>query len=228
MEELMKCLGSNVRMTVLRKLTELPYQTSYSHRGKFYTLKSFCKFDDRGLYFIRDVRFSIYGTLLKTVKQFVEHSTAGFSADELNQLLHVSTKEALLSLQSRQLLVRQKFDGKLAYFSTDDGLRRRQVLARGSNQGSQREMDQELLAHEVKAAIILFFSLLDEKQRRLFAGMEAIRTGEGGNAKIAEFLDIDPHTVAKGRNELLSRDIDRERLRQPGAGRKKQEKKLQK
>jgi len=71
----------------------------------------------------------------------------------------------------------------------------------------------------------LFFSLLDERQRRLFAGMEAIRTGDGSDAKISEFLGIDPHTVAKGRRELLSRDIDVEHLRQPGAGRKRQEKK---
>lgn len=226
MEELMKCLGVNVRMTVFRKLAELPYQTSYSHRGKFYTLKQLCKFNDLGLYSFHEVRFSIYGTLMETAKEFVERSSAGYSTEELNRILRVSTKEALLNLQKKGVLSRQKYAGVFIYFSTDDGFRRKQVLARGSGEETRREMDQDVLAHEVKAAIILFFSLLDERQRRLFAGMEVIRTGMS-DAKISEFLGLDPHTVAKGRCELLNQTIGNERLRQPGGGRKKQEKKLQ-
>lgn len=224
-EDLMAGLGTDVRKTVFRKLAEIEYQTSYSHYGKYYALKSSCKFDSTGLWHIEEARFSVHGTLLETARQFVEHSNSGYSPEELNRLLHVSTKQTLLSLQTRELLIRQKVSRKFVYFSTDDELRRKQVLARGSCQEGRMEMDQDLLAHEVKAAIILFFSLLDEKQRRLFAGMEAIRNGKGGNAKISEFLGVDPHTVAKGRRELLSQDIDIERLRQPGAGRKKQEKK---
>lgn len=225
LDELMACLGTDVRKTVFRKLAEIEYQTSYSHYGKYYALKSCCKFDDTGLWNIDKAWFSVHGTLLETTRQFVERSTAGYSADELNQLLHVSTKQSLLSLQTKELLIRQKFFRNFVYFSVDDGHRRKQILARGSCQQARVEMDQELLAHEVKAAIILFFSLLDERQRRLFAGMEAIRTGKGGDARISEFLGVDPHTVAKGRRELLSQDIDVERLRQSGAGRKKQEKK---
>lgn len=227
LDELMGCLGTDVRKTVFRKLAKIEYQTSYSHYGKYYALKSCCKFDDTGLWHFDKARFSVYGTLLETARQFVERANAGYSADELKRVLHVSTKQSLLNLQTRELLFRQKFGGSFVYFSAADELRRKQVLARGSGQESGREMDQDLLAHEVKAAIILFFSLLDERQRRLFAGMEAIRTGKGGDAKISEFLGIDPHTVAKGRRELLSQDIEVERLRQTGAGRKKQEKKLQ-
>jgi hypothetical protein len=33
LEELMQTLGTSVRMTVFRKLQDLPYVTSYSHRG---------------------------------------------------------------------------------------------------------------------------------------------------------------------------------------------------
>jgi len=227
LDELMDCLGTDTRKTVFRKLSEIEYQTSYSHYGKYYALKSCCKFDDMGLWHFNEARFSVYGTLLETAHRFVESSNAGYSADELNRLLHVSTKQTLLNLRTRELINRQKFDGTFIYFSADDEMRREQVLARGSGQKSQREIDRDLLAHEVKAAIILFFSCLDERQRRLYAGIEAIRTGKGGDGKIAAFLGIDPHTVAKGRRELLNQDIDVERLRQPGAGRKKQEKKLQ-
>jgi hypothetical protein len=72
---------------------------------------------------------------------------------------------------------------------------------------------------EIKAAIILFVSLLDEKQRRLFAGLESMQFGHGGDKWIAELLSFDPHTVAKGRRQLLARDIQFEGVRASGAGR---------
>lgn len=229
LDEMMMGLGTSVRKTIFRKLAELDYQTSYSHRGKYYTLKSTCRFNDSGLWTDRDAWFSVQGTLLKTSEVFVEISRSGCSVEELDDLLHVSTKQALWTLENRELVIRQKFSGVFVYFSIHDERRRQQVEARQSEFfGQTRVSGQEVLAHELKAAIILFFSLLDERQRRLYAGIEAMKLGKGGDTHIAELLGIDPHTVAKGRNELLLRDIDVDRLRRPGAGRKKQEKKLRK
>jgi hypothetical protein len=82
-----------------------------------------------------------------------------------------------------------------------------------------------VLPEEAKAAIVLFFSLLDEKQRRLYAGLEAAKLGHGGDRRMAEFLGLDVHTVAKGRRELLEGAVRREGIRHPGAGRKPAEKK---
>ena len=76
------------------------------------------------------------------------------------------------------------------------------------------------LSHELRAAIILFYSLLDERQRRLYAGLEAHKFGHGGDRKIADLLDVDVHTVARGRRELFSSHVDRERIRRKGGGRK--------
>ena len=227
--EMMLALGTNTRKTIYRKLSELEYQTSYSHHGKYYALKSTCKFNESGLWTFRDAWFSMHGTLLNSAREFIERSSCGYSVEELSALVHVSSKQALLTLENRELVNRQKFAGVFVYFSMNESLRRQQVEARRSEfLGKTPVPGQEVLAHELKAAIVLFFSLLDEKQRRLFAGIEAMKLGKGGDAYIAEFFGIDPHTVAKGRKELLSRDIDAGRLRQPGAGRKKQEKKLQK
>lgn len=73
------------------------------------------------------------------------------------------------------------------------------------------EMGQPLppqaLSAELKAAIILFFSLLDEKQQRLYAGLESHKLGHGGDRKIAELLGVDMHTVSRGRQELLVRQV---------------------
>jgi len=45
----------------------------------------------------------------------------------------------------------------------------------------------------MKAAIILFYSLLDEQQRRLYAGLESMKLGHGGDSVLAEVLGLDPH-----------------------------------
>ena len=76
-----------------------------------------------------------------------------------------------------------------------------------------------MLPDELKAAIVLFYSLLDERQRRLYAGLEAMKVGHGGDAQVAELLGIDPGTVARGRQELLAGDVPPGRVRRPGGGR---------
>ena len=81
---------------------------------------------------------------------------------------------------------------------------------------------------ELRAAIVLFFSLLDEKQRRLYAGLEALKTGRGGDARIATLLGLDAGTVSRGRRELLAQDVEVGRVRGAGGGSKSVEKKRRK
>jgi hypothetical protein len=83
----------------------------------------------------------------------------------------------------------------------------------------------EVPPNELKAAIVLFYSLLDEQQRRLYAGLESLRLGHGGDTQLADFLDIDSHTVSRGRQQLLDQDVEIGRMRRAGAGRKPVEKK---
>ena len=229
LEELMGALGTTVRMTVFRKLQELPYVTSYSHRGKYYALKPQCQFDQNGLWTHNDVWFSVYGTLLATGKQFIEQSTAGYAAAELDAVRHVQTKQALWHLYRQSLIHRETFGGVIVYLAREARERHRQSVARRQMLAGEFERVSEgVLAHELKAAIILFFSLLDERQRRFFAGLESLKIGQGGDARIAHLLGVDPHTVAKGRRELLQRDIVVDGVRKRGGGRPSTEKKPRK
>jgi hypothetical protein len=49
--------------------------------------------------------------------------------------------------------------------------------------------------------------------------------GHGGDQKLAEFLGLDAHTVARGRQQLLQQDVTFDRVRKTGGGRKPVEKK---
>jgi len=79
----------------------------------------------------------------------------------------------------------------------------------------------EVSEEELQAAILLFSSLLDEQQRRLYAGLESLKLGRGGDRQLADFLDLDPHTVARGRQQLLAQDVQVDRIRRRGGGRKR-------
>ena len=229
MPELKKALGTGVDVTVFRKLKQLAYRTSYSHRGAYYTLDETARFDPKGLWSFQSVWFSRWGTLLDTAEAFVENSTAGCFVEELDNLLHAGTKEPLLKLVHQERVTRQPIGGLYLYCSTKTVLRERQLLARRVLHADPRLEGSSISADEVpdelKAAIVLFFSMLDERQRRLYAGLESLKLGYGGDRRMAEFIGMDPHTVARGRRELIEQDFGTDRIRQAGGGRKRVEKK---
>ncbi len=148
---------------------------------------------------------------------------------ELDNLLHVSTKDALRKLVREARLDREKLAGQFLYCAADAARKAEQLLARRillGQPGALRPLPQaDMLPDELRAAIVLFFSLLDEKQRRLYAGLESLKTGRGGDPRIAELLGLDVGTVARGRRELLEQDVEVERVRRAGGGRKRLEKK---
>lgn len=231
LNQIKEVLGTTSTMTVFRRLKSLGYLSSYSHRGKYYTLLDIPQFSSDGLWSFNSVWFSRYGNLRETVRTFIEESSAGWSAQELENILHVEVKRPLLQLYQQDKIFREKSAGVYVYYATHPDKKRSQLLIR-------REKDAEVsiglpaqieaLSHELKAAIILFFSILDERQRRLYAGLEAQKMGHGGDRQIAELLGMDVHTVAKGRRELFGGEIIRDGIRKSGAGRKMIEKKLRK
>ncbi len=228
--ELKKVLGTNVNKTVIRKLKTLSYRSSYSHRGKYYTLDEIIKFDSRELWSKSGVHFSKHGTLLETVKHFIGNSQSGLSALELDKILKVQTKETLLHLYKKKLIDREKVSGRFYYFSAKSSIKKIQYRLRKSGQDTTRSLTigsvSDVSSDQIKAAILLFFCILDEKQRRLYAGIESMKLGHGGDQMISELLKIDVHTVSKGRKELVSGNIDLNRVRKAGGGRRKIKKKF--
>lgn len=224
-EQLKAALGTGVDMTVFRKLREIVYHTSYSHRGKYYALDEVVEFDTRGLWSFRDVHFSRYGSLVDTVERFVQKAERGVLASELAKVLHVEVEEPLLRLVQRGRLGREKAGGVYLYGAADPEQRRQQVLSRQSSEEPRGPVQPTLALEESKAALVLFLGLLDERQRRMFAGLESMRWGWGGDRRVAEITGLDVHTIARGRRELLGGEGAAERIRRPGGGRKATEKK---
>jgi hypothetical protein len=228
LDEMKQALGTSVDVTVFRKLKPLDYLTSYSHRGRYYTLREVARFDDRGLWSQADVQFSRFGTLLATAEVFVNRSPRGYFASELAHALHVEVQDALHQLTQQRRVCRESVSGLYLYTATDRAIQRGQLQTRRTVEAVPTVADASLLEvseEELKASILLFYSLLDEQQRRLYAGLESLKLGRGGDRQLAGFLDLDPHTVARGRNQLLAQDVEVDRARKTGGGRKPVEKK---
>ena len=83
--EVKPVLDTSVSLTLFRKLKQLGYRTSYTHRGRFYTLAEITRFDDRGLWSHEGVWFSRHGSLLATAEAFVLASPRGFYSEELTE-----------------------------------------------------------------------------------------------------------------------------------------------
>jgi hypothetical protein len=225
--QLKQLLGTAADITVFRKLKELSYRTSYSHRGSFYTLDEIATFDERGLWSFDAVRFSRHGTLVATAEVCVAQAPAGYFASELKEILHLPVKEPLLQLVEQDRIARQIVSGLYLYCAGNPRTRQQQLRARQvlleQAAAASAGIPSDQVSDEVRAAIVLFASVLDEQQRRLYAGLQSLQLG--GDRQIADLLHLDPHTVAKGRGQLMAHDVKVGRVRAVGGGRKRVEKK---
>ena len=207
-------------------MKELEYISSCSHRGKYYTLKEIAGFDSRGLWFYNSILFSSYITVKETIRNIIDNSEQGLSTSELNEILKFNYRKTLLELSKSNELNRKKIAGLYVYFSTDKFIQQKQELTRftSGKELSLKTVDPEVLLNELKAGIIIFFSTLNEHQRRLYGGLESLKLGRKGDRIISELLNINVKTVARGRKELLSNAVNVDTIRSPGGGRKKKQK----
>jgi len=227
-DELKSTLRTQCRMTVFRKLSILGYISSYSHSGKYYSLKRIARYNKYGIWSYKSALFSKNGTLKKTIQFLIDRSTQGYTASELNSIVKVKVEDALLELVKSKIFIRKKISGIYIYFAKASKLGKKQELTRiGKIQYPDEEMKPAILMNELKAALIIFFSTLNEKQRRLYAGYKSLKIGHGGDKRIAQLLDLDQKTVARGRQELLGGKVNVDNIRQTGGGRKQIKKKSQ-
>jgi len=92
-----------------------------------------------------------------------------------------------------------------------------------TNCQSEGEHPDKELHHQMN----VLMSRMDEQQRRWYAAVEANRHGHGGIQLVSQITGLDDKTIRKGQQELAD-DLaqrPRERVRMPGGGRPRVEKK---
>lgn len=78
---------------------------------------------------------------------------------------------------------------------------------------------------ETEAKMRIYFSQLNEKDKRHYAATEAMKLGYGGQKYIIELLGLTDRAIRRGILELSNPElldkIPEGKIRQPGGGRKK-------
>ena len=77
-------------------------------------------------------------------------------------------------------------------------------------------------SEEIEKHMKAFFGTLNEKDRRRYAAIEAMKLGHGGQAYISNVLGCHFQIVMAGINDITNgTETPEERIRKPGGGRKK-------
>lgn len=130
LEALYDALETRSRMSVFRRLREVGYFTSFTHRGRYYTLHDIPRFDERGLWFFRDVGFSREGTLKETVSVQIEDAPEGQTHEDLRSRLRVRVYNTLLALVREARIGRERIGTVYLYVSADGEKAAQQVARR--------------------------------------------------------------------------------------------------
>jgi hypothetical protein len=230
LDDLKRALGTNVKMTIFRKLKALSYRASYSDAGKYYTLDEIADYSVDGLWSFGQIHFSKYGSLKNTIEALVRASEAGYFASELQNLLHVRVYRSLLELYTSSRLLRHQIGSEYLYLSPvkrELQLKNRKELIEATVREQTQEPLPEFASPEIKEALWVFLAHLNEKQRRLYVGFESMKLGHGGDTIMSKITGMNIKTISRGRQELWSHDITPQRVRKAGGGRHPLEKKRQ-
>jgi hypothetical protein len=130
LRDLCEAVGTQSRMTVFRRLREVGYRTSFTHRGQYYTLAELPEFDEWGLWFHGDIGFSQSGTLKETAAVQVEQASDGRTHGELSSLLRVRVHNPLLDLVHEGRIGREHYRGQHLYVSANADRAAEQVRQR--------------------------------------------------------------------------------------------------
>ena len=119
LDELRHELQTHSRTTIFRVLSSVGYHTSYSHAGRFYTLKEIPEFNDLGIWFWRDVGFSMHGTLRAAAISLVERAPAGQTHEELQERLRLRLHDTLRDLVEAKALGRRLWEDVYVYLNAN-------------------------------------------------------------------------------------------------------------
>ena len=154
-EAVLATIGANSRTTALSRLSVLGYLTSYSHAGRYYTLRGIPDFDADGLWLYEGVGFSTHGMLKDTVPVLVDRSDAGLFHRDLQARLQVRVHNTLLDLLQSERIARELSVAGYLYVSADPGRAIAQLARR-------REQDQAGVQVTAPASPALVIEVLME------------------------------------------------------------------
>ena len=170
-------------IAAFRKLRDLHARTSYSHRGGYYTLDELVDFDEHGLWAFASVRSPAPAPSSRPPRRSSTTQKPDTSSTSSTTGSVSAPRTPCCNLVGDGRLTRHKLAGQFLYCATDHAQETHQLRAPPllmATPGLGRPLpDTDVMPEELRAAIVLFASLLDERQRRTCAGLESLKCAWG-------------------------------------------------
>ena len=121
LKQLRDALNDRPRSSLFRDLGKLDSISSYTHTGQYHSLCETARFDENGIWFYRDVGFSQYGTLKKTLVQVISHHPVGMTHAELKKLFRIEVQKPLTGLINTNAVTRRLLPSRIyVYLGADE------------------------------------------------------------------------------------------------------------
>jgi len=161
--------------SVRRFLTEVGYFSSFTHNGRWYTLRTIPRFRRDGLWFFKDIGFSKAGSLIHTLIELTARSPGGMTAEQLGGMLHCRCHSILVRLYRQGKLQREKKGRSHVYLAGDSSIaeRQRRVFQRAALPQLPAELALLVLAEYIRNPEFDFKQLADAIHRRVCILVEA-------------------------------------------------------
>jgi len=156
LSSLSKRVAGRSYRSIHRYLSEIDYITSFTHRNRYYALRSSANFNEEGLWHCAEVGFSKYGTLIATVEELVCKSDQGYTHGELKKKLRVRVHNTLLLLTRAGRIGREVTGKKYMYLSPDSKRQSEQLRER---EQTRQEHIEDWLAVQILAEIIRVYGV---------------------------------------------------------------------
>ena len=166
LQKLKKKLKNRSTRSIFRDLLSEGYFSSFTHAGKYYTLKNIPRFNADGIWFYQEIGFAKFGTLKETLIKLIDKSETGKTHDELKKQLHIRVHNTLLDLVKHSKIIRKKIDSDFVYFSTIINVSNKQIEKRENKIQEYKEIGcPDWIVIEMLASIIRteFFIINPEK-----------------------------------------------------------------
>ncbi len=112
--------------TVQRQFAGLPVFRSYNKNSRYYTLAGIPRFDTNGIWEYREILFSRFGDLQKTVRHLIANSECGLSGNEIGNIVKLQPRSFMHHFRGLGGVFREKYGGVYVYFSDDPAIYTRQ------------------------------------------------------------------------------------------------------
>ena len=129
LDQVSKTHDCSVR-TVQRQFAALEVLRSYNKNSRYYTLPDIPQFNAYGIWSYRDIFFSKYGDLRKTVKHLILSSEHGLSGNEIGNIVNLLPRSFMHHFREMEDIFREKHGGVYVYFSNDPTIYAKQRLKR--------------------------------------------------------------------------------------------------